>query len=151
MSGLGFVALQTFQTISRLTGDRFVTRHGDRAVARVGAALAGGAMAAALSFPSTLMTVVAFGVVGLGIGTFIPASLRAADDLPGLPRGVGLTLVGTVLRIAVFAAPPLIGLMADTYSLRAALIVMPAAALVVLLLARTLPALSALPQRPTPS
>jgi MFS family permease len=139
VSGLGFVALQTFQTIGRLSGDRFVTRHGDRAVARVGAVLAGGAMAAALLVPTTLTTIAAFGAVGLGIGTFIPAGLRAADELPGLPRGLGLTLVGTVLRVAVFAVPPLIGVLADTYSLRAALVVMPAAAVVVLLLSRALP------------
>lgn len=139
VSGLGFVALQALQTIGRLSGDRFVTRLGDRAVARVGATVAAGGMAVALAVPSTPATLVAFGAVGLGIGTFIPAGLRAADELPGLPRGVGLTLVGTVLRIAVFAAPPLIGVAADTYGLRAALIVMPVAAVVVLVLARVLP------------
>ena len=65
--------------------------------------------------------------------------MRAADDIPGLPRGVGLTLVGSVDRIAILVSPPLIGLMADASSLRAALIVVPLAAAVVLLLARALP------------
>jgi MFS family permease len=139
LSGLGFVALQMTQTIGRLAGDRFVTRYGDRAVARIGSIIAGGAMAAALAVPSVQLTVVAFGAVGLGIGTFIPAGLRGGDALPGLRPGVGLTLVGTVLRIAMFTAPPLIGVLADAFSKRAALIMMPAAAMVVLLLARTLP------------
>ena len=51
VSGLGFIALQATQTVGRLLGDRVVTRHGDRAVARAGAGLAGCAMVAALAVP----------------------------------------------------------------------------------------------------
>jgi MFS family permease len=140
VSGLGFIALQGTQTIGRLLGDRVVTRFGDRAVARAGATLAGCAMAGALAAPATATTILAFGLVGLGIGTLIPASLRAADGLPGLPRGVGLSLVGTVVRIAVLASPALIGITADATSLRAALLAMPLAAALVLVLTPALPA-----------
>ena len=140
VSGLGFVALQAFQTLGRLLGDRAVTRYGDRAVARAGTALAGGAMVAALAMPATASTVLALGVVGLGIGTLIPASMRTADNLPGLAPGVGLTVAGTVNRIAMLAAPPLIGVIADGYGLRAGLLVIPLAAALVLLLAQVLPA-----------
>jgi MFS family permease len=140
VAGLGFIALQGMQTVGRLLGDRVVTRYGDRAVARAGAGLACAAMAAALAAPATATTVIAFGAVGLGIGTLIPASLRSADGLPGLPRGVGLSLVGTVVRIAVLASPALIGVAADAFSLRAALAAMPLAAAVVLVLTPTLPA-----------
>ena len=139
VSGLGFVALQAFQTLGRLLGDRAVTRYGDRAVARAGTTLAGGAMVAALAMPATASTVLALGVVGLGIGTLIPASMRTADNLPGLPPGVGLTVAGTVNRIAMLAAPPLIGIIADGYGLRAGLLVIPLAAALVLLLAQVLP------------
>jgi MFS family permease len=140
VAGLGFIALQGTQTVGRLLGDRVVTRFGDRAVARAGAALAGCAMTAALAAPAVATTILAFGLVGLGIGTLIPASLRAADALPGLPRGVGLSLVGTVVRLAVLASPALIGVTADATSLRAALLAMPLAAALVLVLTRVLPA-----------
>ena len=132
--------MQTLQTVGRLLGDRVVTRHGDRAVARAGATLAGSAMAGALAVPATVTTVLAFGAVGLGIGTLIPGSLRTADDIPGLPRGVGLSLVGLVPRVAILAAPALVGVMADVHSLRAALLVIPLAAVVVLVLSPALPA-----------
>jgi MFS family permease len=85
VSGLGFVALQTCQTFGRLLGDRAVSRYGDRAVARTGAAVAGGAIPAALALPATASTVLAFGAIGLGIGTLIPASMRTADNLPASP------------------------------------------------------------------
>ena len=45
-----------------------------------------------------------------------------------------------VPRVAILAAPALVGVMADVYSLRAALLVIPLAAVVVLVLAPALPA-----------
>ena len=139
VAGLGFIALQSTQTVGRLLGDRVVERFGDRAVARAGATLAGTATALALAFPATATTILAFGLVGAGIGTLIPAALRAADGLPGLPRGVGLSLVGTVLRLAILASPAVVGLTADAFSLRAALLVLPLTAVVVLVLSAVLP------------
>jgi MFS family permease len=139
IAGLGFIALQASQTVARLLGDRVVTRWGDRAVARGGALLAGGAMAVGLAVATVPVTVVAFGLVGLGIGTFIPASLRAADALPGLRPGVALGLVGTVPRLAVLVGPVVVGLVADATSLRLALLEVPLAAAVAFLLARALP------------
>ena len=145
VGGLGFIALQTCQTVGRLLGDPAVTRFGDRTVARSGALLGGCATAAALMTSSPVAPVAAFGVIGLGIGTLIPASLRQADELPGLPPGTALTVVGTIDRIAIFAAPPVIGAVADAAGLRVGLLAMPLAMLLVVLLA------GALPGRTTPA
>jgi MFS family permease len=138
LAGLGFVALQGAQTVGRLLADGLVTRWGDAACARVGAAVAGTAMAAALALADPVVTVVAFGVVGLGIGTIIPAAMRAADAVPGLRPGTGLTAVSTVLRAGGLVAAPLIGAVADATSLRLALGLVPLLALVVVLLAGAL-------------
>jgi hypothetical protein len=108
-------------------------------VARAGAGLGGLAMAGALSTSSPLATVAAFGVIGLGIGTLIPASMRSADALPGLPPGAGLTVVGTIDRVAIFAAPPVIGAVADAAGLRVGLLAMPLAMVLVVLVAAALP------------
>ena len=43
-----------------------------------------------------------------------------------------------MLRIALFVVPPLVGVMADATSLRAALLIMPAGAVLVVALSRTL-------------
>jgi MFS family permease len=138
VSGMGFIALQGLQTIGRLLGDGLVTRFGDRAVAIAGSALAGSAMALALAVPTAPGTVLGFAAVGLGIGTLIPAAMRAADAVPGLPRGLGLALVGTLNRVSLLAGPPLVGLVADAAGLRVALLAIPAAALVLLGLAPVL-------------
>ena len=140
VAGFGFIALQGLQTVGRLAGDRLVTRFGDRIVARAGVTLAGSAMAVALAIETPAATIVGFGVVGLGIGTLIPASLRTVNDVPGMPRGVGLTLVGTIERLAMLVAPPLVGLVADAAGLRVGLAAIPLAALVVVASSRALPA-----------
>nr|WP_162254774.1 MFS transporter [Phycicoccus sp. Root563] len=88
---------------------------------------------------SPLLTIAAFGVVGLGIGTLIPASLRAADDIPGLPRGLGLSIIGMGFRITLLASPLAMGVLAQRQGLGAVIAVVPLAAVVVLLLAGALP------------
>jgi MFS family permease len=140
LAGAGFIALQATQTVARLLGDRVVTRFGDRAVARAGLALAGGATALALLAPSIPAAVAAFALVGAGVGTLIPASLRAADALPGLLPGVGLALAGSMLRVVILAGPVAVGLVADAAGLRVALAVVPLAAAIAAVLAGRLPA-----------
>ena len=92
VSGLGFIALRRRRRSGgcSATGSSpaMATAPSRRVRARL---MAGAAMATALAFPGIVIIVLALGVVGLGIGTLIPSSLRAANDIPGLPRGVGLT------------------------------------------------------------
>ncbi len=107
-AGLAFVALQTAMTVGRLTGDRFVDRFGQRAVARAGGALTAVGMGAALAVPTLTTTLVGFALAGLGVATLIPAAMHSADELPGLPEGVGLTVVSWLLRIG-FADLPAAG------------------------------------------
>lgn len=132
-AGTGFVALQAAQFVGRLLGDPAVTRWGDVAVARAGGCLALLAMGSALASSERVGVpgvVVAFALVGLGIGTVIPSAMRLADDLPGLRPGTGLTLASTVLRVVVALAPLVLGVVADTLGLRAVLTAIPLAALV---------------------
>ena len=92
-------------------------------------------MTLALVFPSVPGTILGFAAVGFGIATLIPAAMHAADELPGLRPGVGLTVVSWLLRLGFLLSPPFVGYIAETESLRVGLIVAPAAALVAVLLA----------------
>jgi MFS family permease len=119
-------------------GDALVTRFGDRAVARVGASISLIGMTGALLVGTTTATIAAFALVGLGIGTLIPAALRTAEALPGISPGTGIAWVSTVIRVGLLASPPLVGLLADLTSLRMALGIVPIAALTIIVLSRTL-------------
>ena len=137
-AGLGFVALQGAMTIGRLTGDRIVDRFGQRRVVEVGGVLIAGGMGLALALPSVATTLVGFALAGLGVATLIPAVYHAADELPGLPHGVGLAVINWLLRVGFLLSPPLIGVLADATSLRLALLTVVVAGLGALLLGRLL-------------
>ena len=121
-AGLAFVALSGAMTVGQLAGDRIVDRFGQRRVARAGGALTAAGMGLALALPSVPATLAGFALVGLGAVTLIPAVYQAADELPGLPRGVGLAVVTWLPRIGFLLSPPLIGVLADAAGLRIALL-----------------------------
>lgn len=137
-AGLGFVALQGLQFVGRLTGDRMVDRFGQRAVARAGGTLVAAGMGLALAFPSVPGTIAGFGVAGLGVATLVPSAMTAADGLPGLAPGTGLTIVTWLMRVGFLVSPPVVGVVADATSLRAGLLVVPLCGVVVLALAGVL-------------
>ncbi|MBG0562404.1 MFS transporter [Actinoplanes aureus] len=137
-AGLAFVALQVAMTAGRLAGDRVVDRFGQRTVVRAGGLLAAAGMGLALAVPSLWTTLAGFALAGLGVATLVPAAMHTADELPGLPAGVGLTVVSWLLRVGFLASPPLVGFVADQTSLRLGLLTVVAAGLVTAVCARVL-------------
>lgn len=137
-AGLAFVALQGSQFLGRLLGDRLVDRFGQRTVARFGGALTALGMGAALAVPSTLLTIIGFGAAGFGVATLVPAAMHAADELPGLPPGAGLSAVSWLLRVGFLLSPPVVGVLADASSLRVGLLLVPIAGVAVIGLSRFL-------------
>ena len=138
IAGLGFVALTGAQFIGRLLGDRLVDRFGQRTVARAGGIIAAVGMGTALAVPSIPGTILGFAAAGLGVATLVPAAMHAADELPGLRPGTGLTMVSWLMRVGFLVSPPVVGAIADAASLRAGLFVVPLAGLLVLALSAVL-------------
>jgi MFS family permease len=135
----GFVAFMVMEFLGRATGDRFVDRFGQAAVARAGGVLVVVAMGLALAFPTVPMTIAGFALAGFGVATVIPAAMHAADELPGLRAGTGLAVVSWLLRLGFLLMPPVIGILADATSLRAALLVLPIAGVAVVVAGAMLP------------
>ncbi|GAA3445362.1 MFS transporter [Planomonospora venezuelensis] len=137
-AGLAVVAFQIAMTVGRLSGDRVVDRFGQRTVARAGGVLAAAGMGAALAMPSIPAALTGFVLAGLGFATLVPAAMHAADELPGLPSGTGLTIVSWLLRGGFLLSPLLVGLVADLVSLRAGLLSVVLAGIITVVLARVL-------------
>ena len=137
-AGLAFVALQVAMTVGRLLGDRVVDRYGQRTVTRAGGALAAAGMGMALAFPSVGTALAGFALAGLGTATLVPAAMHTADELPGLPHGLGLTVVSWLLRVGFLLSPPLVGLVADRAGLRVGLLSVVVAGAGTLILGRVL-------------
>ncbi|MDG4666946.1 MFS transporter [Mycobacterium sp. 236(2023)] len=135
---LGYVALVGFMFVGRMVGDRLVDRFGDRAVARAGGALTAAGMGVALAFPTVPGTIAGFAAAGLGVATVVPAAMRAADELPGLRPGTGLTILTWLMRVGFLGAPLIVGVVADANGLRVGLLTVPAAGIALILLAGAL-------------
>ncbi|AWB87672.1 MFS transporter [Mycetocola zhujimingii] len=135
---LGFIALVGAQFIGRIIGDGMVDRFGQRAVARTGGLITAVGMGLALAFPSVPGTILGFAAAGFGTATLIPAAMHAADELPGIRAGMALTIVSWLLRIGFLLSPPFVGFIAENESLRAGLLIAPAAGIVAILFAGAL-------------
>ncbi|PRC44143.1 MFS transporter [Mycobacterium sp. ITM-2017-0098] len=140
VAALGYVALVGFMFIGRTVGDRLVDRYGERAVARTGGLIAAVGMGTALAVPSTPGTIAGFAAAGLGVATVVPAAMRAADELPGLRPGTGLTILTWLMRVGFLGAPLIVGVVADATSLRVGLLIVPVAGIALIALAGALSA-----------
>jgi len=135
---LGLVAVVGFQFIGRLLGDRMVDHWGQRAVASAGGLMIALGMGAALAFPSVPGTIAGFAAAGFGSATLVPGAMHAADELPGLRPGTGLTVLAWLMRVGFLGSPIVVGAIADAVSLRVALLTVVVAGLTAVLLARAL-------------
>ncbi|QEN14120.1 MFS transporter [Mycolicibacterium sp. ELW1] len=138
LAAFGYVALVGFQFVGRLVGDRMTDRWGPCTVARTGGVIVAVGMAAALAFPSIPGTIAGFAAAGFGSATLVPGAMHAADELPGLRPGTGLTVLTWLMRAGFLGSPILVGALADAVSLRVGLLTVPVAGLAAVLLARAL-------------
>ncbi|ALV45578.1 fucose permease [Arthrobacter alpinus] len=149
VAGLGFVALVGAQFIGRLVGDSLVDRFGQRLVAQAGGVIVALGMGQALLFPSVPGTIAGFALAGFGVSTLVPAAMHAADNLPGLREGTGLSIVSWLMRVSFLLSPPIVGAVADATSLRTGLLVVPLAGLLVVLLSPVLTTRADTPEEQT--
>ncbi|MFE6700019.1 MFS transporter [Streptomyces sp. NPDC057718] len=138
LAAWGFIALVGAQFIGRIFGDRLVDRFGQRAVARAGGLITAVGMGLALAVPTLSGTVLGFALAGFGVATLVPAAMHEADALPGLKPGSGLTIVSWLMRLGFLLSPPVVGQVADAAGLRTGLLVIPAAGVLVVMLAGVL-------------
>lgn len=119
--GLGLVALQGTMIVVRLVGDRIIDAVGQRAVIAWGGALVTLGMSIALLASSVPGTLLGMAISGAGCAVAVPVTYSAADDVEGLPPGLGLTIVSWLARLAGLLAPPVVGRLADVHGLWVAL------------------------------
>ena len=135
VASFGFVALMLMHFIGRMIGDRLIDRYGQRLVIRVGGFITAFGMGAALIWPSVPLTIIGFGLAGLGVATTIPVAMHMADELPGFRAGTGLTIVSWALRLGFMLSPVIVGAIADATSLRVGLSLVVVAGLAIAALA----------------
>ncbi|WP_103064447.1 MFS transporter [Actinomyces qiguomingii] len=120
--GMGLVSLQTTMIVGRLLGDAIIDRLGARRVIAGGGVLVAVGMGAALLAGSVPGTLVGMVISGAGCAVAVPVAYAAADDIPGLRPGMGLTLVSWLARVIMLISPPIVGWFADAHGTWVALV-----------------------------
>ena len=117
--GLAFFALA--MTIGRVFGDSARLRFGDRNVMVACGTIATLGLMITLFLVSPYLVITGFFIVGLGLSTIVPIAYSLAGNTKDLPPGVGLAMVTTVGYSGFLFGPPIIGFIADAFTLRMAL------------------------------
>ncbi len=129
----GFVVFTATMAVARLVGDRVANRLGEARTIVAGGTLAAAGflvVAAASWLPGTLwITLAGFAAVGTGVAVIIPLTFTLGARL-GRTSGEGIAAVATVGYGGFMIAPPVVGFVAERVDLRASLVLVAVAMLV---------------------
>ena len=130
VAAAGYAVFSAAMTIGRLSGDWLTVRIGRARIVRMGALLAAAGLAAALLVGTVPVALVGFVCVGAGFSVAVPLVFSAAGRLDSRSAGPGLAAVTTAGYLGFLAGPPVIGFVAQAFTLPLALVLVVMLALV---------------------
>lgn len=119
---LGLAAFALAMTTGRAFGDRARMRFGDTRLMVGCGLLSAAGLAIALIWPQPVPAVIGFFFVGLGLSVIVPIAYSIAGNSKSVSPAVGLAMVTTVGYTGFLFGPPVIGFLADWFTLRIALL-----------------------------
>jgi MFS family permease len=120
---LGLFCFSITMTLGRLTGDKLTERLGVRLVLTLGGLLASAGMFFAIAAPDLYWALFGYALVGAGCANIVPIMFSATGKQTSMPQAIAVPAVSTLGYIGVLAGPASVGLIAQQFSLPAALYV----------------------------
>jgi fucose permease len=121
-AALAFGSFTLAMTTGRFAGDYFIEKYGQRKVLIFNSLAAIIGLSIALFFSNAYLVLLGFFITGLGVATIVPVVYSTAGNTEGVPPSVGIAMATTVGYAGFFVAPPIIGYLADAFSLRVGLL-----------------------------
>ncbi len=118
LTTLGYAAFMGTMACGRFIGDFMVTRFGSRKVLEGSGILITTGLLIAVLFPNIIAATIGFLLVGFGVSSVIPLVYSAAGKSKTMSPGMALAAVSTIGFLGFLLGPPLIGLIAQAFSLR---------------------------------
>lgn len=118
LTTLGYAAFMSTMAGGRFIGDYLVTRLGTQKVLQASGIVITVGLFTAVLFPDIVTATIGFLLVGIGVSSVIPLVYSAAGRSTSLSPGMALTAVSTIGFLGFLMGPPLIGFIAQAFSLR---------------------------------
>jgi MFS family permease len=128
VAAMGYAAFAGAMALARFGGDALRARYPERWLLCGGGALAALSMAALLVSGSPALSIVGYALIGAGLAPVVPILFNAATRVPGTSRAAAIAAVSSIGYAGFMVGPPLIGGIAQSVSLTAAMFVVVAAA-----------------------
>ena len=130
LAASGYAVFSAAMMVCRLVGDRLTERVGRVRLVRLGTLLAAAGMAAALVLGTLPAALAGFVCVGAGFSVAVPLVFSAAGRLDSRSAGPGLAAVTTAGYLGFLTGPPIIGVVAQAFTLPLAMFIIVLLALV---------------------
>jgi predicted MFS family arabinose efflux permease len=129
LAAAGYAAFAGGMALGRFSGDAIRRTFSAVALVTAGALMAAAAIGAGVVSGMALVTIVGLGIAGLGLSNVVPVLFVAAGKAPGQPAATGVAAVATTGYFGLLAGPPVIGFVAEHWSLALAFGLLAAACL----------------------
>ena len=118
LTTLGYVAFMTTMAGGRFAGDWMSVKIGRKNMIRMSGLLIAGGLMLAVALPFIVPATIGFLVTGMGVSSVVPLLYSAAGRSGKVASGVALAAVSTIGYLGFLFGPPVIGLIAQAFSLR---------------------------------
>jgi MFS family permease len=126
--------------LARFGGDALRARYSERLLLGASASLSAVAMAIVLLSGHPVVSLIGYAFVGAGLAPVVPILFNAATRVPGVSRAAAIASVSSIGYSGFLVGPPLIGFIAQSVSLTAAMSVVVIGTALLALGARRVPA-----------
>ena len=130
--GLGFLGFQVTMTLGRFLGDGISDKIGSVKIVALGAILAILGYFLVLT-GNTYFSIIGFALNGLGFSVMVPEVFRIGGNVKGIDSSKGIAFIAGAGYAGFLCAPPILGFLAEHYSLTRSFVVLLVCAFLILL------------------
>jgi MFS family permease len=134
LTQLGFVAFMSTMAGGRLIADFLITRLGAKRMIQISGVMIFTGITILVGFPYLVPSIIGLLIAGFGVSSVVPLSYGLAGQSKTMPAGQALAAVSSLGFLGFLIAPPLIGFVAQGYTLRVAFALIALMGLVVIFL-----------------
>jgi len=129
--GAGFLGFQVTMTLGRFLGDGISSKIGSIKMVGIGVLVVMAGYGLVLT-TTTYMAIMGFALSGLGFSVMIPEVFRIGGNVKGIDSSQGVSFIAGTGYAGFLSAPPILGFIADSYSLVTCFLVLLCCALLIL-------------------